>query len=57
MSLPKSDTEVSKNISYHLRHNPEELNIKLDIEGWVRIEELIVSYNQKYNTDPDKSKV
>jgi putative RNA 2'-phosphotransferase len=38
-------TEVSKFLSYVLRHKPEAIGIKLDREGWVAIEDLVKSAN------------
>ncbi len=34
-------TELSKEISYALRHAPQEYGLKLDEQGWVKTEELI----------------
>lgn len=32
--MPASDTEISKFMSYVLRHAPQELDLALDAEGW-----------------------
>lgn len=36
-------TELSKEISYALRHAPWEFELELDAEGWVPVEQLIDS--------------
>ncbi|TQV87983.1 RNA 2'-phosphotransferase [Aliikangiella coralliicola] len=40
-------TKTSKFLSYVLRHNPGEIGIELDENGWVAIEQLIEKSNQK----------
>ena len=40
-------TKLSKQISYILRHHPEEFNITLDSEGWCTIDELIKILNNE----------
>lgn len=37
---------VSKFLSYILRHNPDAISIRLDSEGWVDIDTLILSANK-----------
>ena len=34
-------TTISKFLSKHLRHQPEQLGLSLDIGGWVKVEDLI----------------
>jgi putative RNA 2'-phosphotransferase len=36
-----STTELSKAISLALRHEPETYGLRLDVDGWVRIDDLI----------------
>lgn len=37
----KSTTEISKFLSYVLRHKPDAIGLELDPEGWANIDELI----------------
>ncbi len=39
-------TESSKFMSYILRHNPETFNLKLDKDGWLKIEDLVKASEQ-----------
>lgn len=39
--MSKSQTEVSKFLSYVLRHQPEAIGLRLDNEGWADIDTLI----------------
>lgn len=39
--MSKELTNLSKNLSYYLRHKPEELGLKLEKDGWVEISELL----------------
>jgi len=39
--------ELSKEISYALRHAPHEYGLELDAEGWVGIEQLIDGFKEK----------
>jgi putative RNA 2'-phosphotransferase len=34
-------TKISKYLSYHLRHAPEKLGLKMEVGGWVKIDELL----------------
>jgi len=38
--MPASDTEISKFLSYVLRHAPQEIGLTLDDEGWTDYPEL-----------------
>jgi putative RNA 2'-phosphotransferase len=40
--LKKQHIKVSKFLSYVLRHKPEAIGLKLDPEGWARVDDLIV---------------
>ena len=37
---------LSKYISYLLRHHPESLKLKMDKQGWVKVDELIEKINE-----------
>ncbi len=37
--------KISKNLSYVLRHRPDEIGIILDENGYIAVDELIVQYN------------
>ncbi|SNB67507.1 putative RNA 2'-phosphotransferase [Agrobacterium sp. 719_389] len=39
--MAQSLSEISKFLSYVLRHKPDAIGIKLDAEGWANIDELI----------------
>lgn len=39
--MSKTHKEVSKYLSYILRHKPEAIGLKLDVNGWANIDELI----------------
>ncbi|OON99309.1 MAG: RNA 2'-phosphotransferase [Epulopiscium sp. Nele67-Bin004] len=39
------DNELSKFLSYVLRHNPESIGIVMDYNGWVKVDDLINSIN------------
>lgn len=41
---------ISKLMSYVLRHNPAELDLDMDAQGWVSIEQLIVNARNKGKT-------
>ena len=38
--MTHQQTKISKTISYALRHRPDEFGLKLDVEGWVPINDL-----------------
>ena len=40
-----SDTELSKFLSYVLRHKPDEIGLALDAQGWASLDELIQKAN------------
>ena len=44
-------TEVSKYISYILRHKPDEIGIRLDHHGWADTDELMAGVSRKYPID------
>jgi putative RNA 2'-phosphotransferase len=39
--LKKQHVKISKFLSYVLRHKPEAIGLKLDPEGWVRVDDLV----------------
>ena len=41
-----SETEISKFLSYILRHKPESIGLSLNTEGWLDIDALIEAANQ-----------
>ena len=40
-----TDIEIGKFLSYILRHHPEDINIKVDKNGYVNVDELIEQIN------------
>lgn len=44
-------TKVSKYLCLILRHKPEEAGIKLDKNGWAKVEDLLVGVSKKYAID------
>lgn len=36
---------VSKSLSYILRHSPETIKLKLDENGWAKVDELIARFD------------
>ena len=46
--MPASDTEISKFLSYVLRHAPQELELVLDAEGWTSYSELSRKVCEKF---------
>ena len=48
--MMKDKNELSKAISHALRHKPEEYGIKLNKDGWVKLEILIEALKAKSNT-------
>jgi putative RNA 2'-phosphotransferase len=45
--MEKKLNELSKNISYALRHAPWEYELELDHEGWVDVEKLLLVFRKK----------
>ena len=41
--MSKRHAEISKLLSFVLRHQPEAIGLTLDVEGWANIQELIVA--------------
>ena len=41
--------EISRTVSYALRHNPDEFNLILDDSGWVLVDELINEIKNKHS--------
>lgn len=46
----KKLTEVSKFLSFVLRHQPQEIGLSLDLEGWADIDALILAANKSGQT-------
>ena len=42
-----NNIEISKYLSYILRHKPENINLKLDKEGWADIQYIIDNSNME----------
>lgn len=40
-------TRISKTLSYHLRHRPDELGLTLEPGGWVAVDELLAALARK----------
>ena len=45
--MSKDYTQISKEVSYALRHKPEEYSLKLDAEGWTDADALVSAINAK----------
>lgn len=43
--------DLSKTLSYYLRHHPEDLGLNMSLTGWVEIDELVVKSNGKFTRD------
>jgi putative RNA 2'-phosphotransferase len=49
---PNRQTKLSKYLSYHLRHAPQELGLTLEPGGWVKINDLLSAASKdKYTID------
>jgi putative RNA 2'-phosphotransferase len=48
--LPPSDQNISKYLSYVLRHKPENIGLHLDNEGWASVEDLLDKSQEKWPT-------
>lgn len=48
MLTKEQETNLSKFVSYILRHNPDEIGIKLTEQGWINVEEFIEKSQVKY---------
>jgi len=52
--MAKQHTEISKFLSYILRHKPEAIGLTLDHEGWANISDLVeCSQKSEYALDTD----
>ncbi|MCA6362819.1 MAG: RNA 2'-phosphotransferase [Bacteroidetes bacterium] len=49
----KTLTAISKEVSYALRHAPEEFGLTLDPEGWVFTEDLVRAINARHKNLPE----
>jgi putative RNA 2'-phosphotransferase len=47
--MPATDTEISKFLSYVLRHAPQELGLALDAEGWTDYSDLSRKLCEKFD--------
>ena len=48
MLSKEKENQLSKYVSYILRHNPEEIGIQLDEQGWTNVIEFIKKSQSKY---------
>lgn len=48
--MNKFYTQISKFLSYILRHNPEKFNIKLNHKGFAKLEDILNIVNKKFTT-------
>lgn len=48
MLTKDQETNLSKFVSYILRHNPDEIGISLNEQGWTNVEEFISKAQKKY---------
>jgi len=48
---PKQQKELSKHLSYVLRHKPDAIGIELDCHGWTLIDELIEKSSKPFTRD------
>lgn len=39
---------ISKRLSLHLRHEPQSLGLTLEPAGWVKVDDLLKAFSQKY---------
>lgn len=44
----KEEVQLSKFLSFILRHQPEEIGLTLDVNGWANIDELILNSNKHH---------
>ncbi|MBE3558310.1 MAG: RNA 2'-phosphotransferase [Ktedonobacteraceae bacterium] len=50
----RSDSvRLSKAVSYALRHHPEEFGLRLDKDGWVPVNDLLVALRQRHSSWQD----
>ena len=43
----KNHTRISKQISFWLRHKPEDAGLQLTSDGWVQVSELLAAFDRK----------
>jgi putative RNA 2'-phosphotransferase len=48
--LDKLFSQISKFLSYILRHHPEKFNLSLDKKGFAKIRDILIILNRKYKT-------
>lgn len=50
------EKKISKALSYWLRHNPDDIGISLDTNGWTRVDELMEKSKERIDFDMDELK-
>jgi putative RNA 2'-phosphotransferase len=50
-NLTTNQLNISKSISYFLRHCPAEINIILDIDGWTELDQFLIKLSINLNQD------
>lgn len=48
---------ISKYLSYVLRHGAQELELDMDIHGWVLVEQLLIKINERKNYQLDRNRL
>lgn len=47
----KDKLKLSKELSYYLRHKPEDLNLNMTQQGWVSIDEIVKNSKDKFSRE------
>lgn len=56
MLSKEKENQLSKYVSYILRHNPDEIGVQLDEQGWTNVQLFIEKSQSKYNFNLDDLK-
>jgi len=49
-----SNTEISKTLSYWLRHRPDDAGLTLDAQGWTAVDPVLAALGAKHECDWDR---
>jgi len=49
-----SNTEISKTLSYWLRHRPDDAGLTLDAQGWTPVDPVLAALGAKHECDWDR---